>query len=209
MKIQLAEARLLFARWRDAAAARPDEARRAAQAAEAQASSDAQVETEGRPGRAGIARRQARRKRADELADRRDDAQAHGHRMASLTTQLESAEERLKDLDRQKARLEEDRGEADRLTKDAAEALKRLSELEAAEKALLADEERRPAIALAVERNESAVAHRRTRPRPGNRRPCRGRSRMARRRSRSRAGGGAAGPARQVKRGGRRKPARR
>ncbi len=94
----------------------------------------------------------------DELADRRDDASAHGHRMAALTSQLEAAEQRLADLDRQKARLEEDRGEADRLTKDAAEALSRLQkELDEAEKVLAADEERRPAIVRRSEDTERAA----------------------------------------------------
>lgn len=36
--------------------------------------------------------------------------------MAQLTSQLEAAEQRLKDLDRQRQRLEEDHQEADRLT---------------------------------------------------------------------------------------------
>ena len=44
-------------------------------------------------------------------------------RLATLTSQLESAEQRLADLDRQHARLERDRSDADRLTSDAAQAL--------------------------------------------------------------------------------------
>ncbi|WEK47515.1 MAG: AAA family ATPase [Candidatus Andeanibacterium colombiense] len=153
-KIQLAEARVLFARWRDAAAA-ADEARKAAQRADALVA-EAQAQTkEAQTAQAEFASRLAEAR--DELADRRDDAQAHGHRMAALTSQLEAAEQRLADLDRQKARLEQDRGDADRLTKDAADALQRLeSELQTAEQALAADEARRPSIALAVERNESA-----------------------------------------------------
>lgn len=153
-KIQLAEARVLFARWRDAAAA-ADEARKTARAADA-AVEQAQTETrEAQTAQADLAIKLADAR--EEQADRRDDAAAHGHRMAALTTQLEAAEQRLADLDRQKARLEEDRGEADRVTRDAAEALQRLArELEEAEKALQADEERRPAIALGVERAEAA-----------------------------------------------------
>ena len=46
--------------------------------------------------------------------------------MAALSTQLEAAEQRLADLDRQKARLEADKGDADRLTRDSAEALSKL-----------------------------------------------------------------------------------
>ena len=93
----------------------------------------------------------------EELADRRDDASAHGHRMAALTSQLETAEQRLADLDRQKVRLEEDRGEADRLTRDAAEALARLAkDLAQNEKALADDEKERPALVRRAEDAERA-----------------------------------------------------
>jgi chromosome segregation protein len=40
--------------------------------------------------------------------------------MAALTSQLEAAEQRLADLERQRSRLEQDRGDAGRLTQDAA-----------------------------------------------------------------------------------------
>src|SRR5690606_23462650 len=93
----------------------------------------------------------------EELADRRDDAGAHGHRMAQLSSQLEAAEQRLADLDRQQARLEEDRGEADRLTRDAAEALQRLErDLAAGEQALAGDEARRPDFARKAEDGDRA-----------------------------------------------------
>ncbi|WP_324826926.1 AAA family ATPase [Qipengyuania zhejiangensis] len=153
-EIRTAEARLVFARWRDAAAA-ADEAKKAAQSAEHRVA-EAQKAAEA----AQKAQRQAAEALAearDEQADRRDDATAHGHRMASLTSQLEAAEERLADLDRQKARLEADRGEADRLTKDAAEALSRLErDLAASERALTADEEKRPALERASHDAERA-----------------------------------------------------
>jgi chromosome segregation protein len=56
------------------------------------------------------------------------------------------------DLDRQRQRLEEDRSEADRLTRDAADALARLErELTSGEEALRADEARRPAVAAALD----------------------------------------------------------
>ncbi|HKX79984.1 MAG TPA: AAA family ATPase, partial [Novosphingobium sp.] len=151
-QIRLAEARLVFARWRDAAAA-ADAAKAEAQAAEnrvaeaqgaAKASQDAQ-------GRLALSLAQAR----EELADRRDDASAHGHRMAALSSQLEAAEERLADLDRQRARLDQDRADADRMTRDAADALTRLERELADGKARLAeDEARRPALAAALENAE-------------------------------------------------------
>jgi chromosome segregation protein len=141
-QIRHAEARLVFARWRDAASA-ADEAKAAAKQAEEKVgeASAAAKSAETAQNEAAIALGSAR----EELADRRDDASAHGHRMAALTSQLEAAEQRLADLDRQKARLEDDRGDADRMTRDAAEALANLErELAAGEKALAADDAARP-----------------------------------------------------------------
>ena len=153
-QIRVAEARLLFARWRDASAA-AEAAREQARSAEAKVEAAKQAADGAQKAQAELAETLA--KARDELADRRDDASAHGHRMAALTSQLEAAEQRLADLDRQKQRLEEDRGEADRLTGDAAEALNKLkAELEAGELALAADEARRPQIAADAEEAERA-----------------------------------------------------
>tara|TARA_A100001391_G_scaffold78331_1_gene50617 strand:+ start:79781 stop:83203 length:3423 start_codon:yes stop_codon:yes gene_type:complete len=153
-QIRVAEARVLFARWRDAAAA-AEAARKEAKATDARVSEAQAAATAAEKEQRELAEKLIELR--DELADRRDDASAHGHRMAALSTQLEAAEQRLKDLDRQHQRLEEDRFDADRMTRDAAEALKRLeAELAAGEKALAADEERRPAFARDVERTESA-----------------------------------------------------
>ena len=148
-KIRVAEARLVFARWRDAAAA-AEAARAEAEGAEARvaAAQSGMKAAQAAQHAAAEALAEAR----DELADRRDDASAHGHRMASLTGQLEAAEERLKDLERQHRRLEEDRGEADRLTRDAAEALGQLErDLAQGEAALEADHKRRPLVAAALD----------------------------------------------------------
>src|SRR5690606_23040456 len=80
---------------------------------------------------------------------------AHGHRLTTLTSQLETAEQRLADLDRQHRRLEEDRGEADRLTTAAADALRQLeADLAAGQQALARDDEQRPAIARSAEEAE-------------------------------------------------------
>lgn len=153
-EIKLAEARLVFARWRDAAAA-ADEARAQAKAADERVAHAKQAADEAQKAQhtAAAALSEAR----DELTDRRDDASAHGHRMAALTSQLEAAEQRLADLERQKTRLEEDRGDADRMTRDAAEALARLErELMASAAALEKDEAARPALAERVENVERA-----------------------------------------------------
>ncbi|WP_374405030.1 chromosome segregation SMC family protein [Pelagerythrobacter sp.] len=153
-QIRVAEARLLFARWRDAAAA-AEAAREEAKAAEARVAgakedADAAQKAQHSAAKALAAAR-------DELADRRDDSSAHEHRMAALTSQLEAAEQRLADLDRQHARLEEDRKDADRLTRDAAEALARLAkDLAANEQALADAEAQRPALAAKLDDSERA-----------------------------------------------------
>ncbi len=153
-QIKLREARLLFARWRDAAVA-ADEARAAAKAADERVAA-AQSEADAAQKAQRLAAEVIAEAR-EELTDRRDDASAHGHRMAALTSQLEAAEERLADLDRQKTRLEEDRGAADRVAHDAAEALTRLErDITASSASLAEDEARRPALADEAEKSERA-----------------------------------------------------
>ncbi len=154
-QIRLAEARLIFARWRDAAAA-ADAARAEALAAEARVTEaqGAVKAAQDRQAAQALALAEAR----DTLADRRADASAHGHRMAALTSQLESAEERLADLERQRARLEQDRSDADRLTQDAANALAALErDLAAGDTRLAEDEARRPTLANALASAEQAA----------------------------------------------------
>ncbi|MEL7197572.1 MAG: AAA family ATPase [Pseudomonadota bacterium] len=148
-QIQTAEARLLFARWREAAHA-AKEARDAAEGAdtrvaEAQKAVDA---AQADQTRLAIALSEAR----ETLIDRRDDASAHGHRMAALTEKLEAAQTRLADLERQKTRLEEDREAADRLTADAAGALKKLGEdTDASARAVEENERARPSLSAKSE----------------------------------------------------------
>ncbi|MEP7221746.1 MAG: chromosome segregation protein SMC [Novosphingobium sp.] len=154
-KIRLAEARLVFARWRDAAAA-AEAARAEAQGAEARvAAAQGAMQTATHDQAAGAQRLAEVR---DELADRRDDATAHGHRLATLTSQLEAAQDRLADLDRQRTRLEQDRGDADRMTTEAAQALARLEqELADGEVALAEAEAARPARAMDLENADRAA----------------------------------------------------
>ena len=153
-KIQAAEARLLFARWREAALA-AKEARAAAESANA-AVAEAQARVaEAQKVQAAAA--QALSDARDELTDRRDDASAHGHRMAALAEKLEAAETRLADLTRQQTRLEEDRADADRLTSSAVEALARLDKEVTASRTAVADAEAaRPALANRAEDAERA-----------------------------------------------------
>jgi chromosome segregation protein len=153
-RIQAAEARLLFARWREAAAA-AKAARAAAESAEAQvAAAQGLVDTAQKEQAAAAHALAAAR---DDLADRRDDASAHGHRMAALAEKLDAAETRLRDLERQRTRLEEDRSDADRLTNAAVEALARLTDaLAASRESLAAAEAARPRIAEQAEDKDRA-----------------------------------------------------
>ncbi|EJU10248.1 chromosome segregation protein SMC, partial [Sphingomonas sp. LH128] len=91
-QIRLAEARVVFARWREAAAA-ADAARKEAQASEERVAVAQALAVEAQSQQAAAAETLAEAR--DELADRRDDANAQGHRMATLTSQLEAAEQRL------------------------------------------------------------------------------------------------------------------
>ncbi|MEM7780568.1 MAG: AAA family ATPase [Pseudomonadota bacterium] len=153
-QIEHAEARLLFARWRDAARS-AKEARAAAEGAEARVAQANQATDAAQKEQAEAAATLAEAR--EELADRRDDASAHGHRMAALSEKLEAAETRLADLERQKTRLEEDRVAADRLTNDAAEALKRLErDLASSQGRVSEAEAQRPAIADKSENAERA-----------------------------------------------------
>ena len=154
-KIKLAEARLVFARWRDAAKA-ADAARAEALGADAKVAEAQAVMSGAQTAQAETAQKLAEAR--DELADRRDDATAHGHRQAALTSQLEAAEQRMADLERQRTRLEEDRGEADRLTRDAADALARLAKDHAEGLAALTrDEAQRPVLANALDNSDRAA----------------------------------------------------
>ncbi|MDR7102473.1 AAA family ATPase [Croceicoccus sp. BE223] len=143
-QIRTAEARVLYARWREAAAA-ADAARKQAKDAEAavaamQARTD---EAQARQRKSAEALAAAR----EEMADRRDDLHAQANMMAVLTGKLEAAEEKLADLDRQRARLDADEGDANRTTRDAADALARLErEVKQAEQRLSDDEAQRPAL---------------------------------------------------------------
>lgn len=153
-EIRMAEAQLVFARWRDAASA-AEEARAQAKSADAQVEQAKLAADQAQKAQHAAAAALAEAR--DELADRRDDASAHGHRMAALTSQLEAAEQRLADLDRQRARLEEDRVDADRMTANAAEALAKLErDIAASSAALKQDEARRPALAAKAEDSERA-----------------------------------------------------
>ena len=153
-EIGVAEARLVFARWRDAAAS-ADAARKAAIEAERAVESAKE-----RAGETETAQREA----AEKLADARDalvaartDAGAQEQRLASLEKERESALARLADLNRQAERLEQDREDYGRTGRDAADALKRLeADLAASEAARAQAEEALPKMIAEAERAEQA-----------------------------------------------------
>jgi chromosome segregation protein len=154
--IRLAEARLLFARWRDAqAAAAADElaAREAAAAVTA---------AEAARGEAAAAQALAAR----DVAQRRAAARVAGEALTEANHRLLVAEARRSELDRRLAQLEEQRAalEADRarelaLDEDAAAAVERLAADMAAaqERIAAADAGRADALTLA-DRADAAVA---------------------------------------------------
>ena len=153
-QIGVAEARLVFARWRDAAAS-AEAARKAA------AEAERAVETaKARAGETEVAQREA----AEKLADARDalvaartDAGAQEQRLASLEKEREAALARLADLDRQAERLEQDREDYGRTGRDAADALQRLeADLAASEAARAEAEQALPQIIADAARAEQA-----------------------------------------------------
>jgi len=153
-QINAAEARVLFARWREAAAA-AKQALEAAQGAEARVVETQKAADAAQSEQAAIAQQLADAR--EELTDRRDDASAHGHRMAALSEKLEAAEARLSDLKRQRERLEQDRVAADRLTGDAVQALAKLAgDLETSKASVTEAETKRPDIEARSEKAERA-----------------------------------------------------
>jgi chromosome segregation protein len=152
-QIRVAEAQLIYARWRDAAQA-ADAARAAlAQAEAAVATAQAQAQTaQTRQHQAAAALTKAR----EDLFDRRQDAQANAQHIAGLAAQLQAAQDRLADLDRQIARIDSDRASADRLSRDAAEAQARLAhDLAEAETRLKHEDQRHPDARATRDRAEA------------------------------------------------------
>ena len=151
-RIRVAEGSLVFARWRDAAAAASaaKAALAQAEAAEAAAREKAQVAQATQHATAATLA-QSR----ETVFERRQDMAAHTQRMAGLALQLQTARDRLADIDRQIARIAGERDQADRVSRDAAEAQARLTgDLASADAALKDEEEARPAARSARDRAE-------------------------------------------------------
>ena len=123
--IRLAEARLIFARWRDAAAA-AEAAKKEAAAAEAAVVASAEAQRAAAAHQAEAARLVGDR-RAEAQAAREAQA-ALGHQLAAARSERAALDRRIADLGQQQATLAEDRTREDRLAIDAAAALARLAE---------------------------------------------------------------------------------
>ena len=153
--IKLAEARLIFARWRDAAAA-ADLAKREAQAAEEQVLRAAEAQR-------GAAAWQVQATQA--LGDARAAAQAArdaaseaGHILTSLRTERTALARRLGELEAQRDRMADDKAREGALANDAAEALARLvGETKALDARIAAAAASRPAIDASVREAEDAA----------------------------------------------------
>ncbi|MDT8760318.1 AAA family ATPase [Sphingomonas psychrotolerans] len=124
-RIRVAEARMIFARWRDAAGA-SDAAKKEAAAAEALVAERSSAHD------AAAARQQAAAEtlatlRAEALAvrDRATDAM---HRLATLRSERATVERRIAELRDAQVRLADDRSREGALAHDAAEALARLAD---------------------------------------------------------------------------------
>ncbi len=154
-EIKVAEARLIFARWRDAA--------QAADAAKAEA-----AHAEQRVGQLAEAQRasaawsgQATRQLADARTAAqaaRDRASETGHKLATARAELAGAERRLTELTQQRERLAGDRDREGALANDAAEAISRLTaEAKLLEQRVAAAEAGRPELAAGLARAESAA----------------------------------------------------
>jgi chromosome segregation protein len=152
--IRIAEGRLIFARWRDAAAA-ADIAKAEAAAAEEAVQKGAEAQ------RAAAAyQSEAVHKLADlraEATKARDKANELGHQLAVLRNERQALENRIAELAAQTERLEMDREREGSLANDAAEALARLTdEVKALNARIKAAEESRPALGERLAKAEAA-----------------------------------------------------
>ncbi|UZK65133.1 chromosome segregation protein SMC [Sphingomonas sp. M1-B02] len=154
-RIRMAEARMIFARWRDAAAA-SDAAKLEAQAAEAVVAERNHAHAQAAAAQQAAAETLAG-VRADSLAVR-DQATEAMHRLATLRSERATVERRIAELKDAERRLNEDRGREGALARDAAEALARLEAEAKALDARIADSTARmPTLDAALAEAERAA----------------------------------------------------
>ena len=142
--IRVAEARMIFARWRDAAAA-ADKAKAEAQAAEAAVQKASEAQRAAAAYQADAVRQLGDLRFAAIAA--RDRANEAGHKLAALRTERAALDQRIQDLAAQTERLVADRQREGELAHDAAAALTRLdAEAKALDAQIMAAEADRPAL---------------------------------------------------------------
>lgn len=153
--IKVAEARLIFARWRDAAQAAAAAKREAADA-EARVSEVAEAQRAAAAWSAEATRQLAEARAAAQAA--RDRASETGHKLATMRAELAAAERRLSELETARERLAGDRDREGALANDAADAIARLTAEAKALDTRIADNERqKPTLAAELAAAESAA----------------------------------------------------
>ncbi len=154
-EIKIAEGRLIFARWRDAAAA-ADKAKAEAVIAETKVSEAAEAQRAAAAWQAQAVTKVAALRSAAEAA--RTAAGAAGHRLATLGSERAALDRRIVELASQRERLESDRAREGELASDAAAALARLtSEAKALDGRIAEAEAQRPAYVGRIADAEAAV----------------------------------------------------
>lgn len=143
-KIRLAEARMIFARWRDAAAA-ADAARGEATAADTRVAETTDAERIAAAAQADAMAAVATTRAAALAA--RDAANDLGHRLTTLRAQRAAAARRVSELDEARRRIADDRAREGTLAADAAQALARLAdEVKALDRAILSAADEAPRL---------------------------------------------------------------
>lgn len=154
-EIRVAEGRLIFARWRDAAAA-ADKAREEARIAEEAVASATEAQRAAAAWQSQAVTKLAELRSASLAA--RDAATEAGHRLATLVAERAALDRRIAELAAQTERLVSDRDREGQLAHDAAEALTRLAaEAKALEVQIAAAEGQRPAYAGKIASAEATV----------------------------------------------------
>ncbi len=153
--IRIAEARSLFARWREAAQAAEAAIAKAQQAEAAVATAAEAQRATAAHATAAVAKLAEARSAADMAREAASEAR---HALETLRNEQAAAVRRLAELDAQVAMLVRDRDREDRLALDATEALKALEEEDKAlGRAIVRAEGERPGLEASVAQAERAV----------------------------------------------------
>ena len=154
-EIRVAEGRLIFARWRDAAEA-ADKAKEEAKAAEDLVAQAAEAQRAAAAWQSQAVTKLAELRSAAQAA--RDAANEAQHRLATLAAERAALDRRIAELAAQTERLVSDREREGQLAHDAADALNRLAaEAKALEAQIAEAETQRPGYAGKIASAEAAV----------------------------------------------------